>query len=93
MLWTVFNRWRRGNRFVFNCYRHHNIVIVHDEVGMPPIILFSEKGVAQGYCFGTVLEGIAMMPLCKGAWEHVKGSLQTWFADDLGAAGKAKLNA
>ncbi|KAL7539319.1 hypothetical protein ACHAWF_011396 [Thalassiosira exigua] len=34
-----------------------------------------------------------MMPLCEGTREHVKGSLQTWFTDDLGAAGTAELNA
>ncbi|KAL7541311.1 hypothetical protein ACHAWF_011341 [Thalassiosira exigua] len=42
-----------------------------------------------------LLYGIAMMPLCEGTREHVKESLQTWFADKPGAAGTAtaELNA
>ncbi|KAL7526335.1 hypothetical protein ACHAWF_001729, partial [Thalassiosira exigua] len=78
MLWTAFFRWRRGSRFAFNRYRHHNIVIVQDEAGLPPIVILSEEGVAQGCCFGMFLYGIGMMPLCEGARQHVEAVLQTW---------------
>ncbi|KAL7540686.1 hypothetical protein ACHAWF_006753 [Thalassiosira exigua] len=95
MLWTVFNIWERGNRFAFNRYRHHNIVVVQDEAGRPPIIIHSREGVAQGFGFGMFLYGIGMMPLCEGVCEHVADadSLQTWFADNLGAMGTAEYNA
>ncbi|KAL7550338.1 hypothetical protein ACHAWF_013740 [Thalassiosira exigua] len=35
---------------------------------------------------------IGMMPLCEGERDYVADSLQTWFADDLGAAGMAEYN-
>ncbi|KAL7516982.1 hypothetical protein ACHAWF_000094, partial [Thalassiosira exigua] len=78
MLWTAFNIWERGSRFAFNCYRHHNIAVVQDEAGRPPIIIHSREGVAQGCGFGIFLYGIGMVPLCEGAHEHVSDSLQTW---------------
>ncbi|KAL7553518.1 hypothetical protein ACHAWF_016791 [Thalassiosira exigua] len=87
MLWTAFFRWQRDSRFAFNRYRHHSIVVAQDEVGSPPIIIPSRKDVVEGCGFEMFLYGNAMMPLCKGARDHLAESLQTWFLDDLGAAG------
>ncbi len=36
MLWTVAHRWTKASWFAFNCYRHQNIVFVHDRLGNPP---------------------------------------------------------
>ncbi|KAL7530986.1 hypothetical protein ACHAWF_003588 [Thalassiosira exigua] len=70
------------SRFAFNRYRHHNIVIVQDKAGLPPIVLYNEEGVTQGCCFGMFLYGIVMIPLSEGALDHAeKEALQTWFAD------------
>ena len=93
MLWNVFHRWRKGSRFAFNRYRHHNIVVMVDEPGRPARILHSKEGVAQGCCFGMFLYGIALMPLCERVRARVQGALQTWYADDALGAATARLNA
>ncbi|KAL7524518.1 hypothetical protein ACHAWF_000983 [Thalassiosira exigua] len=71
-----FNRYQML-RLKFNHYRHHNIVVAQDEAERPPIIIHSREGVAQGCGFEMFLYGIGMMPLCKGARDHVADSIQT----------------
>ena len=39
MLWTVRHRWTAGARFVFNCYKHWALLLLHQRGGAPDTIL------------------------------------------------------
>ncbi|KAL7528845.1 hypothetical protein ACHAWF_002732 [Thalassiosira exigua] len=89
MLWTVFFQGRKGSRFAFNCYRHHNIAVMVAEPGRPALILHSKEGVVQGCCFGMPLYGIGLMPLCEHVQAQVRCTLQAWYAEDMCGAAAA----
>ena len=93
LLWAIAHRWPKGSRFAFNCYRHYSIVYVRDEPGKPCIVLLCKDGIPQGSGMSMYSYGIGLMPLCEQMREAVPTALQTYYADDAAAAGKARANA
>ena len=47
MLWTVRHHWLTGARFLFNCYRHWEKLLLR-QPGVAPVILLRQEGVSQG---------------------------------------------
>eukprot|EP00957_Ditylum_brightwellii_P128989 9840228-Ditylum_brightwellii.AAC.1 len=62
MLWTVQHLWPAGAQFVFNCYRHWALLIIH-RPGSPPIIIHNKEGVTQGDPLAMIMYGITLVPL------------------------------
>ncbi len=56
-------------------------------------MIHSKEGITQGDCFAMSLYGVALLPLATKMREQFPTALQPWFADDLGAAGEARVNA
>ena len=52
MLWQVVMLWPKAWRFVFNRYRHWNLVFLRDDPGKPAVVLLSKEGTLQGDVFG-----------------------------------------
>eukprot|EP00956_Cyclotella_meneghiniana_P031787 scaffold84827_cov23-Cyclotella_meneghiniana.AAC.1 len=64
-LWTARHRWAKGSRLAFNCYRHHNIVIVRRGGGKTAHVIHAEEGVSQGDPLSMALYGVALLPLAE----------------------------
>ena len=93
LLHTIAHRWAKGSRFAMNRYRHYTMVWVRDEPGKPPILLLCKEGIPQGCTLSMFSFGVGTMPLCEKMRQAVPEALQPWYADDAGAAGKARAGA
>ena len=93
MLWNVAHLWHKASRFIFNRYRHHNIVYVRRAPGEAPIIIHSKEGIAQGCGMAIQAYVIALLPLCRRMNEQLPGVLKPWYTDDATSIGTASDNA
>ena len=88
MLWTVRHLWPSGSRFVFNCYRHHSLLILRRKNGSS-YTLQSREGCTQGDPLSMVIYGLTPVPLSKFLREQTPTVIQPFYADDLSFSGDA----
>jgi hypothetical protein len=63
MCWTVQHAWPSGAWYVFNCYRHWSVLVVHAGNGNATF-LFSKEGVKQeDDLLSMVAYGLSLLPL------------------------------
>ena len=93
MLWNADYLWNKASRFLFNRYRHFNLVYVRREPGQPPIPIQCQEGIAQGCVLAMQTYGIALLPLCRRMRADIPEALQLWYADDASSVGSAEANA
>ena len=92
MLWTVRHRCPAGARFVFNCYRCWEQLLLR-QPGEPPVIILSQEGVTQGYPLSMVLYGITLTPLTEEIIVADTGLLLPLYADDAAFDSSPRQNA
>ena len=85
MLWVVCHEWPSGARFVFNCYRHHTIMVIRRNNGTG-VIIHSQDGVTQGDRLSMVVYGIGILPLIRQLKILFPDVTHSWYADDALAA-------
>jgi hypothetical protein len=86
MLWVVRHEWLLGARFVFNCYRHHTIMVIRGNNGSGATI-HSQEGVTQGDPLSMIAYGIGrILPLIRHLKSTFPDITHTWYADDALAA-------
>ena len=93
MLWNAGHLWNKASRFLFNRYRHFNLVYVRREPGQPPITIQCQEGIAQGCVLAMQTYGIALLPLYRRMRADIPEALQLWYADDASSVGSAEANA
>jgi hypothetical protein len=89
MLWTVRHEWPSGARFTFNCYKHWGTLVIRNNNGSGTFI-YSKEGVTQGDPLSMFAYGVGLLPLIRALKKACPEVVQTWYADDAGAAGKFK---
>ena len=86
MLWVTRHEWPRGALFVFNCYKHHALLVIHGsthELQSLP----SQTGVAQGCPLAMIVYGLTLLPIIRDLRQSFPRLLHIWYADDSNAAG------
>jgi hypothetical protein len=63
MLWEVRHEWPFGARFVFNCYKHWAVLVLHGNDGLT--VIFSREGVTQGDPLSMFDYGIGILSLIR----------------------------
>ena len=81
MMWTVRHRWPAGTRFVFNCYRHWEQLILC-QTEEPPVTILTREGVTQGEPLSMVMYGITLNPLAEELRVADPGLLLPFYACD-----------
>ena len=87
MIGNVHHEWAIAFHFVFNCYHHCGLLVVHSSSGTR-CFLCSEEGVTQGDPLAMILCGLSVLPLIYDLKSQFKILLHVWFADDGNAGGK-----
>ena len=87
MLWQCCHRWNQASRFVFNRYRHWNLMLVRGDPGDKVEIIHSKEGTAQGCSSVSKCFAIGLLPLVEKMREQHPDALQPWFADDISTTG------
>ena len=89
-MWVCAHLWNKASRWVFNKYRHHNLVFVRDpRPGKEAVRITSREGIAQGDPHAMNIFGVTMMPLALRMRRAIPEALQPWYADDSGGTGPA----
>ena len=83
-LWMIRHEWASGPQFVFNCYRHFVILVLHTGSDLFLTIL-SKEGVTQDDLLAIVMYGVGLLPLICILLKAVSDMHQPWYADDAGA--------
>eukprot|EP00957_Ditylum_brightwellii_P059953 4551817-Ditylum_brightwellii.AAC.1 len=91
MLWTVRHRWQAGARFVFNCYRHWALLIIH-QPGQDPVV-HSKEEVTQGDPQAMVTYGITLVLLAEQIRAADAEVMAPFYADDVALDGLVGRNA
>jgi hypothetical protein len=86
MLWIARHEWPTAFHFVFNCYQHHALLVVHSSSGKR-FFLYSKVGVTQGDPLSMVLYGLSTLPLIRELKVVYSELFHVWFADDGNAGG------
>eukprot|EP00957_Ditylum_brightwellii_P044679 3387409-Ditylum_brightwellii.AAC.1 len=92
MLWMVQHRWQAGAIFVFNCYRHWALLIIH-QPGQDPVVLHSKEGVTQGDPQSMVTYGITLVPLAEQIRAADAEVMVPFYADNITLDGPVGRNA
>jgi hypothetical protein len=86
MLWIARHEWPTAFHFVFNCYPHYALLVVHSS-SEKRFFLYSKVGVTQGDPLSMVLYGLSTLPLIRELKVVYSELFHVWFADDGNAGG------
>jgi hypothetical protein len=84
MLWTIWYEWPSEARFVFNCYRHWGILMIHSNNGTGTFI-YSKEGITKGDPISMFIYGLGLLPLIRQLKSEFLTVQQPWYTDNAGA--------
>jgi hypothetical protein len=90
MLWIARHEWPTAFHFVFNCYPHHALLVVHSSSGKR-FFLYSKVGVTQGDPLSMILYGLSTLPLIREIKVVYSELFHVWFANDGNAGGHFRI--
>ena len=92
MLWMVCHCWPSGARFVLNCCRHWEQILLR-QPGDTLVILLSQEGVDQGNPLLMVLYGITLVPLEEDLRDADTTLLSPFYSNDVALDGSVRQSA